>query len=366
MTENIEPFHLQNRLTKTKNPLTKSFKAISQMLREAKKLLFRFTSANDIGKKLAINIGLLFLIVLIPSISEYATNYQLYSSLRELTEPLDPKKAGELSETLDLYTAGINENADEVALAMMLEDDSYTLSQQLSVNAGKQIDGPQRVEATYTVKQGETITQIAQKFDLHVGTILAANKIPAEQSKIIKPGTTLKIPSSDTDTSDSWLVALNRAEEAERKAAEQKRQEELRKLLAKRGRAYAATSSAYEGIDRSGLIVPISHNGISRGFGGGHTGIDYRANIGTSVRAAASGKVIQISSGWSGGYGNQMLVDHGGGRVTRYAHLSSFAVGVGQTVGQGQTIAYSGNTGRSTGPHLHFELIIGGRPVSPF
>jgi len=90
------------------------------------------------------------------------------------------------------------------------------------------------------------------------------------------------------------------------------------------------------------------------------------APIGTPVYAAASGRVVITSGGWSGGYGNQTVIDHGGGRATRYAHLSSIAVSVGQTVGRGEVIGYSGNTGRSSGPHLHFELIIDGYPVPPF
>ncbi len=323
-------------------------------------------------KRLFTNGIVLLIITLSPWISEVSVNKQIYLDIIKYSEPLDPIKAGELCESLGQYTPVIEEKRDDVALAMMLNNSSFSLSQQLSVNKDSNVDEPQRQEATYTVQKGETIMQIAEKFDLHVASIIDANKIAPEKAKVIQPGTELYIPSSDTNTSLDWLSAINKAEEEERIAYQKKIDEENRKKrLLSSGRALAAsssykTSSGYDGVDNGGIGVPISHNGISRGFSYGHYGIDYRANIGTPVFAAASGRIVITSTGWSGGYGNQIVVDHGGGRATRYAHLSSFAVSSGQTVGRGQVIGYSGNTGRSTGPHLHFELIVGGRPVPPF
>ncbi|MCG4583642.1 peptidoglycan DD-metalloendopeptidase family protein, partial [Anaerosalibacter bizertensis] len=96
-----------------------------------------------------------------------------------------------------------------------------------------------------------------------------------------------------------------------------------------------------------------------------HTGIDIGIPIGTPVVAAKDGVVILAKTGYGGGYGNYLVVDHGGGVSTLYAHNSSLSVGVGTRVRRGQQIALSGNTGRSTGPHLHFEVRINGRPVNP-
>ncbi|MCR2043917.1 murein hydrolase activator EnvC family protein [Anaerosalibacter massiliensis] len=96
-----------------------------------------------------------------------------------------------------------------------------------------------------------------------------------------------------------------------------------------------------------------------------HTGIDIGVGVGTPVVAAKDGVVILTKTGYSGGYGNYIVVDHGGGVSTLYAHNSSLSVGVGTRVRQGQQIAVSGNSGRSTGPHLHFEVRINGRPVNP-
>jgi murein DD-endopeptidase MepM/ murein hydrolase activator NlpD len=102
-------------------------------------------------------------------------------------------------------------------------------------------------------------------------------------------------------------------------------------------------------------------------FGGGHTefhpGIDIGVDVGTTVSAAAAGKVIIV--GWVSGYGNYIAIDHGGGISTGYGHLSSFFVSVGQEVQRGQAIGASGNTGRSTGPHLIFEVRRNGTPVDP-
>ncbi len=93
-----------------------------------------------------------------------------------------------------------------------------------------------------------------------------------------------------------------------------------------------------------------------------HRGIDIGAPSGTPIYAAAGGTVFY--AGWMGGYGNLILIDHGDGRVTAYAHQSSLAVSGGQ-VGRGQVIGYVGSTGDSTGPHLHFELRVDGTAVDP-
>jgi len=94
-----------------------------------------------------------------------------------------------------------------------------------------------------------------------------------------------------------------------------------------------------------------------------HAGMDFRSAVGTPVRAAASGRVI--TAGQSGGYGNLVEIDHGQDVVTRYGHLSSTSVAVDQTVSAGVTIGLVGSTGRSTGPHLHYETRLASAPIDP-
>ena len=94
-----------------------------------------------------------------------------------------------------------------------------------------------------------------------------------------------------------------------------------------------------------------------------HTGLDIHADVGNPVRASADGTVT--AAGWNGGYGRMVNVDHGNGLSTRYAHLSAIEVRVGQSVRTGQIVGKVGSTGRSTGPHLHYETRLRGEPVDP-
>ena len=96
-----------------------------------------------------------------------------------------------------------------------------------------------------------------------------------------------------------------------------------------------------------------------------HGGTDIGASYGSAIYAADSGTVIRSSDGWNGGWGNYVMIDHGNGMQTLYAHMSSRAVSVGQTVSRGQTIGYVGSTGMSTGAHLHFEMYINGSRIDP-
>jgi murein DD-endopeptidase MepM/ murein hydrolase activator NlpD len=120
-------------------------------------------------------------------------------------------------------------------------------------------------------------------------------------------------------------------------------------------------------------VTPASMTSISSGFGfrrdpfngrgAMHRGLDFKGAVGTPIRAAAKGTVTFV--GWKGGYGKTVEIRHGNGMMTRYAHMSAYAAKKGERVEAGETIGAIGNTGRSTGPHLHFEVRINNRAVNP-
>lgn len=113
-------------------------------------------------------------------------------------------------------------------------------------------------------------------------------------------------------------------------------------------------------------VNPIPNNiYVSQYFGNGHTGIDFAAMQGTNVLAWQNGKVINVQY-MNSGYGYYVEIQHNNNIITRYAHASKIIVKIGQEVKQGDIIMYSGNTGNSTGPHLHFEIIQNGRFINPY
>ena len=135
----------------------------------------------------------------------------------------------------------------------------------------------------------------------------------------------------------------------------------------RQAQAQAAASSTGSGTpSASGFIWPVNGtvvSGFGMRWGRMHEGIDISASTGTPIWAAAAGTVIWSS--WRGGYGNCVVVDHGNGLATLYAHASALLVSVGQEVSQGQNVALVGSTGNSSGPHLHFEVRVNGVAVDP-
>lgn len=147
---------------------------------------------------------------------------------------------------------------------------------------------------------------------------------------------------------------------------------EITKMIQQRQGGYAYDSGSYSGGSGS-MSWPIS-GPITSPFGWRvhpisgsrrfHSGLDIGGDYGMAVHAAADGTVIY--SGWISGYGNAVIIDHGGGITTLYGHNQSLSVSVGQSVSRGQVIAACGSTGNSTGPHCHFEVRQNGEPVSPY
>ena len=139
------------------------------------------------------------------------------------------------------------------------------------------------------------------------------------------------------------------------------------------GLSLARMEALERGLAGIPQVMPASLEFISSGFGyradpfdgsaAMHAGLDFRGPIGAPIYAAAAGRVSFV--GVRQGYGNCVEIDHGNGLMTRYAHMSGFRSQVGQQVGAGQVIGLIGNTGRSTGPHLHFEVRINDRAVNP-
>jgi murein DD-endopeptidase MepM/ murein hydrolase activator NlpD len=176
------------------------------------------------------------------------------------------------------------------------------------------------------------------------------------------------------------LVATRRSREAALAKVESTEQDldgDVASIQAELAATLAGTGSAplpagpIQGGSGSGLIWPVDGpvvSGFGPRFGGSefHEGIDIAVPSGTPIRAAAAGTVIFTEpESSSGGYGNFTCIDHGGGLSTCYAHQESFAVSAGQQVSQGQIIGYSDCTGHCFGPHVHFEVRIGGSPTDP-
>jgi len=216
-------------------------------------VLFKaFLKKKGLTRSLVYKFFVVAIIAILPLISRVTSEAQAYEDAIHFSQTIDPVESARYAVYFSQYTPGLYIDADEVALAAVTNNDSYTLEQQLAVNAGKNFDVPGREDPTYILKPGETAIQVASKFNLHVGSLVDANNLDPVSLKYIKPGTVLVIPSSDTNTSDDWLVAINEAEARERAeaaaVAEKKRQESIRVRLASTSNTFYTTSSrSYSG-----------------------------------------------------------------------------------------------------------------------
>jgi len=171
-------------------------------------------------------------------------------------------------------------------------------------------------------------------------------------------------------TQQSQLITRLKEDRAALEAAQAQLARDSEEIAALIREKVAASSGVVRG---TGIFAYPVNARITSGFGNRrhpilgysrfHAGIDFGAPHGTTIHAADSGQVI--FAGWYGGYGRAVIIDHGNGITTLYAHASRLYVSVGQAVGQGQAIAAIGSTGLSTGPHLHFEVRQNGNPVNP-
>ena len=184
---------------------------------------------------------------------------------------------------------------------------------------------------------------------------------------------------------DEMMAASNQVAQLIQESKYRAAAEEARRQQEAARQAQIAAQGSYETSDDGNYqaYIPATNSGamiwpisgpITSEFGwrnhpifGGqrfHSGLDIGGDYGMPIHAAQSGVVSH--AGWIGGYGNTVMIDHGGGIVTLYGHNESLAVDVGQYVNQGDVIAYCGSTGNSTGPHCHFEVRLDGEPVSPY
>lgn len=263
----------------------------------------------------------------------------------------------------------------------------------------------QEVPVEYTIVSGDTLSEIALKVNVPMETIVEMNRdlLDNVNSKIIvgdkliitvpEPELSVKRLETkyyeeiyDADTvyieNNDWFtnqsVVLQQPSAGFRKVAVQEvfvNDKVIERNILKQELVKEAVALVVERGTKipPSYIKPISGGRLSSNFGPrkapmkgastNHPGVDWATPVGTSVVASCGGKVSK--AGWASGYGYCVFIEHEDGKQTRYGHLSKVLVKVGQTVKQGEKIALSGNTGNSTGPHLHFEIRIGGSPVNP-
>lgn len=246
----------------------------------------------------------------------------------------------------------------------------------------------------YTVANGDTASSIASKFGISVNTILWENNLTAKG--LIKPGDTLRIlPMTGIRHSvkrNQNLTSIASYYEVDAQKIATANDLSLssalkigQSLLIPGGRKIVVATTptkpsttkpstkptAINGGKPSGQVVasgkmvwPTVGHTVTQYYSWRHNGLDIANKVGTPIYASGEG-VVEVASWNAGGYGYQIVINHGGGRETRYAHLSAFAVKVGDRVTKGQNIGSMGSTGKSTGPHVHFEVIVNGKRANP-
>jgi murein DD-endopeptidase MepM/ murein hydrolase activator NlpD len=299
-------------------------------------------------------------------------NTEISNTSKELLakqQELEAKKA-EIQETDDLFKERLR--------AMYVMRSNGTLSAILGAEDMSQFmttaDAIQRI----SVRDTELLKQMEIEKALIIEQEAA---IQEELSKLEEKQNTLN--TKQTELAYTMRVLNNNLTdiEAEQKAAEETQSEVYAEYLAAKEameKEFANSNGSFVGGE---WLWPVPTNGfISSGFGwrtlygraDNHIGIDIATGWGQGWPAINNQKIVASNSGTvtkafygTTGYGNYVIIDHGGNNFTLYGHCSSLAVRVGQKVTQGQTIAYVGSTGNSTGPHLHFEIRLNGKPVNP-
>lgn len=287
----------------------------------------------------------------------------------------------------------------EVVEAYLLEEELQSVEEAVEL-----VTKEQETQIIYKVKSGDTLSEIAIINNIPMDDLIAINDALEDENTMIRVDQELVITVPEPDLSiiwseeqiytedyeaeiqyvpnDDWYttqqVTLQEPSAGRRKVVAvttyKNGEKQSREILKEEIYAEAVPKIVERGTKiPPTYIKPISGGRLSSGFGGrnaptkgastNHKGVDWAVPIGTTVVASNAGTVTK--AGWASGYGYAVYIRHADGRETRYGHLSKVLVSVGQTVEQGQKIALSGNTGRSTGPHLHFEIRIGGTAVNP-
>ena len=271
-------------------------------------------------------------------------------------------------------------------------------------NAIEEVTKEQEKEQIYEVVAGDTLSGIAESNSLSLADLIAMNETIENENSIIRVGDELIVTVPEPELSverteevyyeedyeaeiiyvdnDDWYTTQTKTLQ-EPSAGHRivvadvyyRNQEEVGREILKEEITYEAVPKIVERGTKipPTYIKPISGGRLSSGFGrrnaptrgasSYHKGIDWATPTGTAVMASSGGTVVK--AGWGSGYGYVVYINHADGRQTRYGHLSKVLVSAGQTVSQGQKIALSGNTGVSTGPHVHFEILINGSQVNP-
>lgn len=268
----------------------------------------------------------------------------------------------------------------------------------------EEVTKDQETNKIYEVVSGDTLGEIAEEHNMSIDDIVAMNETLENENSTIRVGDELIISVPEPELSverqeelyyeedyDADVVYIDNDDwyTTEQVTRQQPSAGHRRvvAIVSYRNNSVVDTEIIKEEVDMEAVakvvergtkipptyIRPISGGRTSSNFGNRkrinsrsgtyHTGVDLATPTGTAVMASCGGVVTR--AGWLGTYGYVIFIKHPDGRETRYAHLSKILVSAGQSVSQGQKIALSGNTGNSTGPHLHFEMRIGGTPVNP-